>query len=80
VPDLYVQTLVRAAFLAGGEVELALRLGVVPSHLHLWILGAKTPPLDVFLKAVDIVLEHDQPKTAHWLPQADEGKKPDGTA
>jgi hypothetical protein len=80
VPDLYVKTLVRAAHIAGGEAELALRLRVTPSHLHLWILGAKTPPLEVFLKAVDIVLEHDQPKTAPWLPQTDEGKKPDGAA
>jgi hypothetical protein len=62
VPNVYVKTLVRAAQIVGGEAELALRLKVTPSHLHLWIRGLSDPPLDVFLRAVDIVVEHDQAK------------------
>jgi hypothetical protein len=58
VPDLYARTLGRAADIVGGEGELAARLNVLPGHLHLWMLGAHKPPLDIFLKAVDIVVEH----------------------
>jgi hypothetical protein len=77
VPDnLYVRTLVRAANIVGGEAELALRLNIKPNVLHLWIIGNVTPPLDVFLKAVDIVVQHDQHITAPWLPRA-EGPSPD---
>jgi hypothetical protein len=57
---VYVKTLSRAAQIIGGEAELARQLNVTPSHLHLWILGVGRPPLDVFLKAVDIVVDHDQ--------------------
>jgi hypothetical protein len=60
VPDVYTRTLIRAADIVGGELELALRLKVTPSHLHLWIRGMSTPPLDVFLSAVDIVVANDQ--------------------
>jgi len=60
VPDVYTRTLLRAAEILGGEVELALRLKVTPSHLHLWMRGLSVPPRDVFLRAVDLVVEHDQ--------------------
>jgi hypothetical protein len=80
VPDLYVKTLVRAADIVGGEAALALRLSVKPNFLHLWVLGKATPPLNVFLKAVDIVMHQDQHETAPWLPQKGEGKKPDEPA
>jgi hypothetical protein len=39
--------------------ELAVRLKIMPSHLTLWILGAEPMPPDVFLKAVDLISEHD---------------------
>jgi DNA-binding transcriptional regulator YdaS (Cro superfamily) len=76
VPTVYTRTLKRAAELAGGEEPLARLLRVTPSHLVLWIRGALPPPGDIFLKAADIVAEHDlkqlsaqhaptpQPKTA----------------
>jgi len=60
VPSVYTRTLVRAAEILGGEVELAFRLQVTPSHLHLWMRGLSEPPRDVFLRAVDLVVEHDQ--------------------
>ena len=57
LPDVYVRTLERAAQIAGGEQELALRLKITPSHLALWIHGVERPPVDVFLRAVDLVTD-----------------------
>ena len=56
--EVHVRTLRRAAEIVGGEVELALRLKVTPSHLALWLTGVETPPPDAFLRAVDLVTEH----------------------
>jgi DNA-binding transcriptional regulator YdaS (Cro superfamily) len=54
-----IRTLERAAEIVGGEEALARHLNVTPSHLSLWIQGAVEPPSDVFLKAADIVCEHE---------------------
>ena len=54
---VHVQTLQRAARIVGGELELALRLGVTPSHMALWLLGIEAPPGDIFLRAVDLVMD-----------------------
>ena len=59
MPTVYSRTLVRAAELVGGQQELARQLGVFPSHLLAWIADTSTPPIEVFLKAVDIVGDHD---------------------
>jgi DNA-binding transcriptional regulator YdaS (Cro superfamily) len=56
--DVHVATLRRAAQIVGGEQELALQLGVTPSHLALWLAGYDVPPGDVFLRAVDVVVAH----------------------
>lgn len=56
---LYSETLKRAAAIAGGEQDLATRLRVTPSALSLWLSGAEKPPQEIFLRAVDIVTEHD---------------------
>jgi DNA-binding transcriptional regulator YdaS (Cro superfamily) len=56
---VYVRTLQRAAELVGGEEALARRLKVTPSHLALWLHGVVLPPCDFFLKAADIVSEHE---------------------
>ncbi len=56
---LDIRVLRRAVEIAGGEAELALRLEVSPHRLTTW-LGAHAPlPHAVFLRAVDIVLEHE---------------------
>jgi DNA-binding transcriptional regulator YdaS (Cro superfamily) len=52
-----VQTLRRAVEIVGGEQELALRLLVTPSHLAAWLDGMETPPGDIFLRAVDLVMQ-----------------------
>jgi hypothetical protein len=59
VSNVYIGTLKRAAEILGGEQELARYLKVTPSHLALWAQGLETPPMDYFLKAVDVVTEHD---------------------
>jgi DNA-binding transcriptional regulator YdaS (Cro superfamily) len=59
LPTVYIRTLKRAAEIVGGEEELARRLKVTPTHLTLWIRGTVSPPGDVFLKAANIVTEHD---------------------
>jgi hypothetical protein len=78
--DLYSRTLVRAARIVGGEAELALRLNISASILDLWIMGRVVPPTEVFLKAVDIVMERDQDITAPWLPSKSESLPPERKA
>jgi len=56
-----MRTLMRAAQLVGGPQALALKLKVTPSHLALWMSGAEPCPPNVFLHAVDLVLERGAP-------------------
>jgi hypothetical protein len=62
-------TLRRAAEIAGGEQQLAFLLKVTPSHLALWLAGAEVPPGYIFLRAVDIVTEHDLAKLSSAPPE-----------
>jgi hypothetical protein len=65
---------VRAAQIVGGPQELALKLKVTPSHLALWMSGAEPCPPNVFLQAVDLVLERagKPPAESPARPQTDE--------
>jgi DNA-binding CsgD family transcriptional regulator len=54
--DIYQRTLVRACAVAGDETALAKRLGVPVERLVGWLLGNSALPVDVFLRALDIVL------------------------
>jgi hypothetical protein len=56
---VHARTLRRAADIVGGELQLGLRLKVKPSHLSLWLRGFCRPPVDVFLRAVDLVTENE---------------------
>lgn len=69
--ELYVKTLQRAAEIVGGEQELALRLKVTPSHLALWLNGVEKPPGAIFLRAVDLVMEHELAKLAARARESD---------
>jgi DNA-binding transcriptional regulator YdaS (Cro superfamily) len=60
--DVYVRTLERAAQIAGGEQTLAVCLKVTPSHLALWMQGLERPPVEIFLRAVDLVTDGLLPK------------------
>ena len=59
MPDVYIRTLARAAEIVGGATELAFRLKVTPSHLSLWMGGLEPCPANIFLQAVDLVLERE---------------------
>ena len=61
MPTVYAQTLKRAAERVGGAERLAVQLGVGPGDLALWIDGAAPTPPDIFLKAVDLISEHQAP-------------------
>lgn len=56
---LQSKLLVRAAALMGGIEPLAAYLQVKPSHIRLWIDNADVIPSEVFLRAVDCVIDRD---------------------
>lgn len=58
---MYARTLHRACELLGGRDALARHLGVPAAPLEHWISGSETPPLEVFLAAVDVVLLATEP-------------------
>lgn len=49
----------RASQILGGEVQLSRYLRVSALSVTVWMAGAETPPTDVFLKAVDVIVERD---------------------
>lgn len=51
------RTFQKAAELLGGQKELARRLRVPQGELQKWIAGSGEPPMAIFLKAVDLVLD-----------------------
>jgi hypothetical protein len=53
------QTLARAAEILGGSRPLRAYLNVSALVLGMWMSGAAPAPTDVFLKAVDLVVEKD---------------------
>src|SRR3954471_19248996 len=55
--SIQTQTLQRAASVLGGKEKLRELLRVPMRELESWLAGAERPPLDVFLKAVDVVSE-----------------------
>jgi DNA-binding transcriptional regulator YdaS (Cro superfamily) len=56
-PTIYADTLRIAAETLGGVGKLALRLGVAPEELALWISGRQAAPLECFVTALDIIAE-----------------------
>ena len=57
--ETYARTLGRASQIIGGTDELAARLGVRSEDLCRWLQGTEQVPVDVFLQAVDIVVDAD---------------------
>jgi hypothetical protein len=53
---VYARTLHRACEMLGGLDATARHLHVPGATLTRWIGGAEQPPLEVFLRAVDVVL------------------------
>ena len=60
--DVRARTLRRAAEVAGGPAQLRKYLRVSALCLAAWMSGADTAPTDVFLKAVDLIMEETAPE------------------
>lgn len=58
---LQVRVLQRAAELIGGQRALARRLRVPLPTLFLWVKGLGDVPQDVFIRAVDVLIEFEDP-------------------
>ena len=65
------RTFQKAAELVGGQKERARRLRVPQGELQKWIAGGGEPPMTIFLKAVDVVLD-ETPN-----PSSASGSEPD---
>lgn len=63
---VHAKALKRAAEILGGTDRLREHLRVPASHLAQWLAGAEKPPLDVFLRAVDLISDGQarQPTTS----------------
>jgi Pyruvate/2-oxoacid:ferredoxin oxidoreductase gamma subunit len=57
-----VQTLRRAAEIIGGPTQLRIYLNVSALCLAAWMTGVDNMPTQVFLKAVDLVMEQGAKK------------------
>jgi hypothetical protein len=68
VSIVYFRTLRKAADLVGGRKKLARHLRVPLAELESWMSGGQVPPIGVFLRAVDLVLDE-----THAPPDADSG-------
>jgi hypothetical protein len=56
VSSVRLQALRRAGQILGGPAPLRRYLRVSAFALTAWLAGAEQPPLDIFLKAVDVIV------------------------
>jgi hypothetical protein len=62
--DTYRVALVRAAELVGGAKALCARLQVPMPTMTRWLAGFERPPMGVFLRVVDVLIEErDKPRS-----------------
>ena len=61
---VHAKALHRAAEIVGGREKLRTLLDVSVSEIEAWMAGAERPPMDVFLKAVDIISAAPPPNIA----------------
>jgi len=59
--SVYSRTLQKAAELIGGRAKLCRHLSVPAAELEKWIQDKAVPPIGVFLKAVDLIIEETPP-------------------
>ena len=62
VDPVYSKTFSKAAELLGGEKALARELRVPVGDLDKWIAGSAKPPLSIFLRVIDLVLDETSPQ------------------
>jgi hypothetical protein len=60
-PSVYSRTLQKAAELIGGRSRLCRQLHVPMADLQKWIDDKAVPPIGVFLRAVDLVIQETPP-------------------
>jgi len=59
--SVYSRTLQKAAELSGGRAKLCRHLRVPMAELEKWIEDKAVPPLAIFLRAVDLVIDETPP-------------------
>jgi hypothetical protein len=59
--SVYSRTLQKAAELIGGRAKLCRHLRVPLAELEKWIEDRTVPPIGVFLRAVDLIIEETPP-------------------
>ncbi|MGE5640090.1 MAG: hypothetical protein ACM30H_08345 [Clostridia bacterium] len=59
--SVYSRTLRKAAELIGGNAKLCRHLRVPAEELQKWLEDRAAPPIGVFLRAVDLILEETAP-------------------
>ena len=55
--DPQIEALQEACRLVGGLKPLALRLKVRPERLSAWLRAETAPPLEVFVRALDVIAD-----------------------
>jgi len=66
--SLGAKVLQRASQLLGGTPKLRRYLKVSALSLSVWMAGAEPPPRDVFLKAVDVIVDSELQKLKGGAP------------
>jgi hypothetical protein len=69
--SVYSRTLQKAADLIGGRKKLARVLRVPTKDLEAWIADEAKPPLNVFLRVVDLIIDETGPAS-----ESDSGDAP----
>ena len=59
--SVYSRTLQKAAELIGGYARLASQLQIPADDLQKWVRDEAVPPIEVFLQAVDYILDETPP-------------------
>ena len=72
--DTYQAAVARAAALVGGAAALSRRLQVPTSDLMHWIRGTSRPPMGIFLRLIDLVIEES--RKPRFSPVEPSRKKP----
>jgi DNA-binding transcriptional regulator YdaS (Cro superfamily) len=65
---IQMRTVQRATEIAEGVIPLAIYLGVPPATIAAWIQGASEVPPALFLKIVEIVVDHAAPRMRGVIP------------
>ena len=72
--SVYSRTLQKAAELIGGRKKLCRHLNVPQAELQRWIDDAAKPPMGVFLRAVDLLIDETPAPPGH--DAGDDGQTP----